>query len=997
MTDIATISLRVDTAGLTQGAKALGEFQKAAQDTARASDDVNSSFRAGAISQAQNSKTLKEQQQELRELLNRISPVNKALENLDQMQQQLSKARAGGLVAGDDYKFYNQILEETRVKLGRVQQAQTAEGRAELEAAAATEKNAAAQQRFLNSLKQRVTQQKLSTAELLRAQAAQLGVGSAAELYIKQVEQASKATHELSINSSAARREIGILIGEVARGNFGALRGSGITLANRAGWIDKLLTLRGLGIAGVVGGIAGSLFALGKAYEQGEEEAVAFNTQIAQSGNYAGKTTDQLMGMAAQLKSSTTTQGEAADAIAKLVGTGRIAGNQLSELAKGAVELARVTDQSVDQSVKQFSRIADEPTRAIAELNKQGNFLTAAQYEQIAQLERTGDKAGAASLALKIYGQSMQDTAADIRKGLGTIQTAALNVSDVARQMWDNLLNIGRESTIDQQIEVQKKHLEQLKAGLTGASQFTPYGGMANIFGGSTKEQIEQAQKQLTVLEHQRDTEKQKAEEEGKRKQSAQEAIRLEEHFNQVLQVGGNRMERRRVEYDQLNKLIAERQKEGKPLSDEQIGNYREAIERRYRDFRTPRGSKNKGSAADRQDLTLQRQELSLRAQLKLLNSQATVNDTISDQRKKYLTNESEIAALQQKSQEQGLNLDEKRQLATDLRERAQLKLNADLGDELKQKQRSLELDKQAQRFADQQGALRAGIAIRARGGTDRDVQRAQARSRIEEDPRLNDKTRKREIAELEKTYKAEDDLQQNWLAGAKQAWNEYYDTAVNVNAGIHDAAQTAFGGLSTMLDDLVMTGTASFKTFAQSILKMIVQIIDRLLIAYAIQSALGWAAGSATASSNNAFSSGAYSNLSVSGGFADGGYTGAGGKYEPKGVVHGGEFVFTKEATSALGVGNLYALMRNAQGYADGGYVGKAPMAGLSGGGAGGGIVVNTTVNVDSSGNAKSKSDGASDAFGRQLSQEMESAATGVVRKALRNGGLIYNFFNGR
>ena len=53
---------------------------------------------------------------------------------------------------------------------------------------------------------------------------------------------------------------------------------------------------------------------------------------------------------------------------------------------------------------------------------------------------------------------------------------------------------------------------------------------------------------------------------------------------------------------------------------------------------------------------------------------------------------------------------------------------------------------------------------------------------------------------------------------------------------------------------------------------------------------------------------------------FATGGFTGTGGKYEPAGIVHRGEFVFTKEATSRIGVGNLYRLMR---GYATGGYVG--------------------------------------------------------------------------
>ncbi|MDP8176351.1 tape measure protein [Pasteurella skyensis] len=39
------------------------------------------------------------------------------------------------------------------------------------------------------------------------------------------------------------------------------------------------------------------------------------------------------------------------------------------------------------------------------------------------------------------------------------------------------------------------------------------------------------------------------------------------------------------------------------------------------------------------------------------------------------------------------------------------------------------------------------------------------------------------------------------------------------------------------------------------------------------------------------------------------GGFVGSGGKYEPKGIVHGGEYVMTKEATQRLGIANLNKL----------------------------------------------------------------------------------------
>lgn len=55
--------------------------------------------------------------------------------------------------------------------------------------------------------------------------------------------------------------------------------------------------------------------------------------------------------------------------------------------------------------------------------------------------------------------------------------------------------------------------------------------------------------------------------------------------------------------------------------------------------------------------------------------------------------------------------------------------------------------------------------------------------------------------------------------------------------------------------------------------------------------------------------------------GFSEGGYTGDGGKHQPAGVVHKGEYVFSKARTRQLGVANLERLHK---GYANGGYVGS-------------------------------------------------------------------------
>lgn len=60
--------------------------------------------------------------------------------------------------------------------------------------------------------------------------------------------------------------------------------------------------------------------------------------------------------------------------------------------------------------------------------------------------------------------------------------------------------------------------------------------------------------------------------------------------------------------------------------------------------------------------------------------------------------------------------------------------------------------------------------------------------------------------------------------------------------------------------------------------------------------------------------------------GFDEGGYTGTGGKYQPAGVVHKGEYVFDAESTRRIGVQNLEALRSGLRGYSGGGMVGGSP-----------------------------------------------------------------------
>lgn len=314
-----------------------------------------------------------------------VRQLNGETQSLANVQARFRAARAQGNITQQDYLA---LISRTTARQKELQIVE--------------EKSAAARTRFLSQLKQQVAEQKLSGTELLRMKAAQVGASDAAEVYIRKLEAAKVATHGLGLQSAAARQELGILIGEVMRGNFGALRGSGITLANRAGWIDQLLSLRGLGIAGMVGGIATAVFGLGKAWYDGSKESEEFNRQLILTGNYAGKTSGQLQALARSLAGNGITQHAAAGVLAQVVGSGAFSGNDVSMVSNVAARLQQATGQAVDETINQFKRLKDDPVNAVSTLNDSLHFLTATQYEQIASAQALGDSQKAAELAIRV-------------------------------------------------------------------------------------------------------------------------------------------------------------------------------------------------------------------------------------------------------------------------------------------------------------------------------------------------------------------------------------------------------------------------------------------------------------------------------------------------------------------------------------------------------------------------------------------------------------------
>lgn len=377
--------------------------------------------------------------------LDSVKQLSGGLQELQRIQSQVQHAKNNGDISQQDYLA---LISDVTAKKHLM--------------AAADEQAAQSKNRFIQSLKRQVTTQQLSRAELLRVKAAELGVSSAADVYIRKLDTAAKSTHALGLKSAMARREIGVLIGELARGNFGALRGSGITLANRAGWLETLMSPKGLMIGGVVGGIAAAVYGLGKAFYEGQKESEEFNKQLILTGSYAGKTTGQLNEMAKSLAGNGVTQHDAAGVLAQVVGSGAFTGPAVDMVSRTAARMQQAVGQSVDETIRQFKRLQDDPVNAAKELDKTLHFLTATQLEQIRVLGEQGRTADAAKIAMSAYSEEMNKRMSDVHDNLGWVERAWNAVGDAAKWAWDRMLDIGREDTLDEKI---KKLQEKIKNG----------------------------------------------------------------------------------------------------------------------------------------------------------------------------------------------------------------------------------------------------------------------------------------------------------------------------------------------------------------------------------------------------------------------------------------------------------------------------------------------------------------------------------------------------
>ncbi|WGX77430.1 phage tail tape measure protein (plasmid) [Paraclostridium bifermentans] len=310
-------------------------------------------------------------------------------------------------------------------------------------------------------------------------------------------------------------------------------------------------------------------------------------------------------------------------------------------------------------------------------------------------------------------------------------------------------------------------------------------------------------------------------------------------------------------------------------------------------------------------DEQYQAELLSLQAQLKVLQQHKGLDDKISQQRKDYFETVAKFQVLEEASQKRKLTQSEQQMLANKKNILYMAEQKAIVGDQIVQQQRLNALLDKSTKYQNQMAEKTKALQDTAGMGS-KEQERYRANAQMAADWKnsggfLSDPGFKAMQAASDKFYAQQDAQMMNWKAGFTHAWADIGDEVNDVYTNIGDITKNAFSGMASVLTDFVMTGKASFSDFAKSVITDITNMLIKMALFNSLSAAFG---GGGTFSFANMFSKG----------FSGGGYTGDGGKYEPKGVVHGGEFVFTKEATQRLGPENLYRLMR---GYASGGLVG--------------------------------------------------------------------------
>ncbi|HFP1588115.1 TPA: phage tail tape measure protein, partial [Escherichia coli] len=717
------------------------------------------------------------------------------------------------------------------------------------------------------------------------------------------------------------------------------------------------------------------------AWYQGDSTLSAFNKTLVLSGNQSGLTADRMLTLSRAGQAAGLTFNQARESLAALVNAGVRGGEQFDAINQSVARFASASGVEVDKVAEAFGKLTTDPTSGLIAMARQFRNVTAEQIAYVAQLQRSGDEAGALQAANDIATKGFDEQTRRLKENMGTLETWADKTGKAFKSMWDAILDIGRpESSADMLASAQKAFDEADKKWQWYQSRSQRRGKTssfrANLQGAWNDR--ENARLGLAAATLQSDMEK--AGELAARDRAERDASQLK--YTGEAQKAYERLltplEKYTARQEELNKAL----KDGKILQ----ADYNTLMAAAKKDYEStlkkPKQSGVKVSAGDRQEDSAHAALLTLQAELRMLEKHAGANEKISQQRRDLWKAENQYAVLKEAATKRQLSEQEK-SLLTHEKETLEYKRQlAELGDKVEHQKRLNELAQQAARFEQQQGAKQAAISAQARGLTDRQAQRESEEQRLRDVYGDNPDALAKATSALKNTWSAEEQLRGSWMAGLKSGWGEWAESATDSFSQVKSVATQTFDGIAQNMAAMLTGSEQNWRGFTRSVLSMLTEIFLKQAmvgIVGSIGSAIGGAFGGGASASTGTAIQAAAANFH----FATGGFTGTGGKYEPAGIVHRGEFVFTKEATSRIGVGNLYRLMR---GYAEGGYVG----------GAGSSAQMRRTegINFNQNNHVVIQNDGSNGQAGPQLMKAVydmaRKGAQDEIQAQMRDGGVF-------
>lgn len=979
---VAGLTFGVDVSQVDRAVRSLAELKNQSQQTGAGLQSLaDAEKRATAQTEEMNralqnqKKTTEKAKTNFNNIAGAIDPTISKMANLRKASEELDKAWQLGLVPDKEFFRLGAVIESTTNKLRQQQLALTEEGRAAIAEAEAKQKATNAGRDFVASLKQQADSIGKTRAELLEMKAAQLGVSTEAAPFInalKQQEQALKKQQNamglagisagqykmamrqlpMQITDIVTSLASGMPIWLVAVQQGGQIKDSFGGLSNTFKVLLSYINPLTVGAASL--GIA--LAAIAKAgYDSWKSQRDLANALVL-TGGYAATTTGQITSLADEInKTSSATIGSIQGIATSLAQSGKYSINQIKAITKTTAEWAAQTGESEKTITGYFDSIAKDPVKGLADLNEQFNFLKEGQLTYIESLRKTKGETAAAEAATKLFADTMDKRLKDIADSATPLETMWTDIKKWAADSWKwvgdhtvGALNLIVD-TVSSIINVIRKLIADGDAMIAqfivdAGRQLQKVPGMGD-FGNDFLAQQEQLIKDSKA-------------------KSAELAKTIAE-------------QQARIAKGEMGYIDAAKNKN---VSGGYSSATKDKVNQEEKDILKNRNArKEQADAGVKIDEQYQSELLSLQAQLKVLQQHKGLDDKISQQRKDYFTTVAKFQVLEEASAKRKLTQSEKQMLANKQNIIAMAEQKAIVGDQIVRQQRLNALLDKSVKYQNQMAEKTKALQDTAGMGS-KQQERYRANAQMSADwinsgGSLDDAQFKQMQAASDKFYAQQDAQMLDWKAGFTHAWADIGNEVNDVYSNIGSITQNAFNGMATVLTDFVMTGKASFSDFAKSVINDITSMLIKMALFNAMSAAFG---GGGTFSFASMFSKG----------FANGGYTGNGGKYEPKGVVHGGEFVFTKEATSRLGPENLYRLMR---GYASGGLVGSN---GSSGSGVtNGGNVAASAAMVFSMGDVNITMGSGQDSKG--LEQGVRQIVNDMFTEALSQNGRIAKYVN--